>query len=297
MTLSLPPSTLDALVTAVQRGVEGRFPRNRREPEARVKDDGSLVTAVDTALQRSLGRSLAAGWPGIPVLGEESTATEASAILEGVQGKREGGRDGGSAPASFWCLDPLDGTSNFVAGFPAFGVSVALVDEEGPCLGVVHDLARGETFAAARGHGAWLDGRPMTPGDHLPRRLGDAMALVDLKRLPAPLAARVATEHPFRSQRNIGSSALEWCWLAAGRCHLYLHGSQRPWDYAAGMLILAEAGGSFVLDPEPMGSAGFDLDARAVIAAGSPPLLAAWRDWILDTDRQDPGGPAAPPSS
>ncbi len=311
----LPPD-LASLVSAVLATVEDVSLTTGPAPEEQTKGDGSLVTKMDMALQRSLTRNLQEGWPGIPVLGEESRPEEARAILEGLgalpgrsadsgftdrsvdsgftdrtSGSGFTGQPAGSAStgASFWCLDPLDGTSNFVAGFPVYAASVALVDEDGPRLGVVHDLARDETFAAVRGGGAWLGDRRLKSGEGAPNELAEAMALVDLKRLPGELAARVATEHPFRSQRNIGSSALEWCWVAAGRCHLYLHGSQKPWDYAAGMLILAEAGGSFVLDPKPSGSIGFDLEARSVTAASSEALLEAWRGWIAKPGEGPPG--------
>jgi myo-inositol-1(or 4)-monophosphatase len=306
----LPPD-LASLVSAVLATVEDVSLTTGPAPEEQTKGDGSLVTKMDMALQSSLTRNLQDGWPGIPVLGEESRPEEARAILEGLgalpgrsadsgftdrsvdsgftdrtSGSGFTGQPAGSAStgASFWCIDPLDGTSNFVAGFPLYAASVALIDEGGPRLGVVHDLARDETFAAVRGGGAWLGRRRLASGEGAPDDLAEAMALVDLKRLPPKLAARVATEHPFRSQRNIGSSALEWCWVAAGRCHLYLHGSQKPWDYAAGMLILAEAGGSFALEPEPSGSIGFDLKARSVTAASSEALLAAWQAWILKPD-------------
>jgi len=146
------------------------------------KGDGSLLTAVDQAMQRRLADELARDWPDVPVLGEESTAEEQDGVL------LAGCMDEGTP---FWCPDPLDGTSNFVLGFSAYPVSVALVD---------------------------------------------------LKGLPASLAVRVACEHSFRSRRNLGSAALEWCWVAAGRCPVHVHGRQKPWDYPAGMLILREAG-------------------------------------------------------
>jgi myo-inositol-1(or 4)-monophosphatase len=275
------PDDLAALVEAVLAGARAASRARGGEVEDQVKGDGSLVTEVDLALQGSLTRELARRWPGIPVLGEESDSMENRKLLDELRGEPGDVPMGAAAPAgAFWCMDPLDGTSNFVAGFPFYAVSVALVDGEGPRLGVVHDLARGETFASARNAGAWLGERRLTSADGAPAELAEAMALVDLKRLPPGLATRVATEHPFRSQRNLGSSALEWCWVAAGRCHLYLHGAQRPWDYAAGMLILSEAGGSSVLRPESVGAGAFDLQARQVVAAASPRLLAAWDAWV-----------------
>ncbi len=111
--------------------------------------------------------------------------------------------------------------------------------------------------------------------------LSSAMANVDLKRLDRKFAAKVASFPPFASQRNFGACALEWCYTAAGYFDLYLHGGQKPWDYAAGSLILAEAGGNMC---------GFEHDDywasppwhRSVIAALDPALFAQWRDWVRE---------------
>jgi myo-inositol-1(or 4)-monophosphatase len=80
--------------------------------------------------------------------------------------------------------------------------------------------------------------RPYAPGE----ALADCLAMVDFKRLPPERIARLFSAESFRSQRNLGSVALDWCWLAAGRFQLYLHGGQKLWDYAAGRLIADEAG-------------------------------------------------------
>jgi fructose-1,6-bisphosphatase/inositol monophosphatase family enzyme len=117
--------------------------------------------------------------------------------------------------------------------------------------------------------------------------LRDCVANVDYKRLVSGLADRLVRYPPYRSQRNLGSCVLEWCWLAAGRLQLYLHGGQRMWDYAAGSLILREAGGKFTT------VAGNPLDCRkftkrSVIAATSPELHALWLAWIREN--QQPWG-------
>lgn len=280
---SLPPD-LQALVNLVTRVSREEILPYDEGVDAERKGDGSLLTAVDEAMQRRLVEELARDWPGVPTLGEESTAREQDQVLSGCA-------DEGTP---FWCVDPLDGTSNFAMGFPAYAVSVALVDRDGTRLGVVHDPTRGETFAAARGHGAWLNGSPLPLRDVSASGLGTVLALVDLKRLPPPLAVRVATEHPFGSQRNLGSAALEWCWVAAGRCPIYVHGSQKPWDYAAGMLILEEAGGIFRLETDLEGhsdgddpggrGAGITLEPRAVVAASNQGLFDAWTKWIFGRD-------------
>ena len=113
-------------------------------------------------------------------------------------------------------------------------------------------------------------------------RLADCLAAVDFKRLPPRLAAALATRPPYRSQRSFGSVALDWCWLAAGRHNVYLHGGQKLWDYAAGQLILRESGatGGLLDDYRGDWARGFTLAPRIAVAASDADLLARWRDWI-----------------
>jgi myo-inositol-1(or 4)-monophosphatase len=228
------------------------------------KADGSQVTAADLAMQQRLTTELAAGWPDVGLLGEEMSAAEQQAQLARPQG-------------GVWLLDPLDGTSNFAAGIPFFSVSLALLREGEVQLGVVYDPSRDECFAATRGGGAFLNGEPLRPPP--PPPLNKAIALVDLKRLPPELVIRLAQGPPYASQRGLGSVALEWCWIAAGRCHLYLHGRQQLWDYAAASLILSEAGGhACTLDGEPVFRPR--LGPRTALAALDPQLFQAWRGWL-----------------
>lgn len=246
-------------------------------PDESKKDDGSIVTFVDAAIQGYLENSLAALYPDIPFIGEEMThARQVSVVCGSVR--------------RFWVLDPLDGTTNFVAGFPFYGVSLALIEDGVPVLGVVHDPVRSETFMASRGGGAFLNGLPLKSCP--PHRLSRCVANIDYKRLTRTLAERLVRSPPYRSQRNLGSCVLEWCWLAAGRFQLYLHGGQRLWDYAAGSLILDEAGGmarSFegkILDARTLGK-------RSVIAAGSAEMQRLWSAWIFrqgGVSASSPGG-------
>ncbi len=229
-----------------------------------VKTDGSVVTDADHAMQAHMQRVLAQHWPQYGFLGEEMAGHEH--LAEG------GARD-------LWCLDPLDGTSNFAAGIPFFAVSLALLIEGQPALGLVYDPVRDECFCAARGQGARLNEAPLAGTGPVPDDLRRAIACVDFKRLTRPLAARLATEPPYGSQRNFGSSSLEWCWLADGRFHIYLHGGQKLWDYAAGSLILAEAGGAAATFA---GEAVFrlGLEPRSVVAARDAQLFVDWRAWL-----------------
>ena len=232
------------------------------------KADGSIVTAADIAAQERVRAVLQANYPDIPLLAEEMPAAEQEAVL---RDNRQGA----------WCLDPLDGTSNYAAGFPFFALSLAWLSGGEVQLGLVYEPVRRELYAARRGGGATLNGRPLRLR---PKgvALAEAIALVDFKRLPVGLATRLACQPPFRSQRNLGSTALDWCWLAAGRADLYAHGGQRLWDYAGGMLVFAEAGGRPCLLDRWDGTCRAELTLRKRIAVGATDmaLQAEWLAWL-----------------
>ena len=249
---------------AANEELMGRFESVRSE----VKADGSLITAADLAMQQRVQRELAVRWPDFSLLGEEMTSTEQAAMLA-------------SSGRGLWCLDPLDGTSNFAAGIPFFAVSLALIRDGTVQAAIVYDPARSECFSALRGQGAWFNEQPIkAPASTASLR--DAMAMVDLKRLPAVLVRAFAERSPYRSQRSFGSVALDWCWIACGRCQVYLHGGQKLWDYAAGQLVLREAGGVGGLLDNYQGDwlDCCSLTPRIAIAATHPELLVQWRNWI-----------------
>lgn len=193
------------------------------------KSDGSLVTEADTAMQTVVATELEKNWPEYDFLGEEMTVAEQQALLD-------------SDYKGLWILDPLDGTTNFASGVPIFSVSLALVQNSEIILGCIYDPLRDEMFSAIKGEGAWLNDRSLQV-EKQGRKISQCITQVDLKRLPEKLATRLAADHPYASQRNFGSGALDWCWLAASRSQLYVHGGQKLWDHAAGHLILLEAGG------------------------------------------------------
>lgn len=229
------------------------------------KSDGSLFTQADLAAQEALTRELRAV-RDCPFLGEEMGEAEQAALWQDA------------AADELWCVDPIDGTSNFVNGIPYFAISAALIRAARPVVGVVYDPVADECFHACRGAGAWLDGEPL-PIKEGAASLREAIAEVDLKRLPRELAQLLGHQPPYASQRNFGASTLEWCYVAAGRFDVYLHGGQKLWDYAAGSLILEEAGGHYCgmhqddfWGPDPF--------RRSVIAALRPQLFSDWKDWI-----------------
>ncbi|MFN2309243.1 MAG: inositol monophosphatase [Gammaproteobacteria bacterium] len=254
--------TLCALVREAARAeLLPRFTRVTQQHKA----DGSILTEADLAIDAHLRSRLAQGWPEIGFLSEEMDSAAQARLLQ-------------STEQPLWCLDPLDGTSNFAAGIPFFGVSLALLRAGQPRLGVIYDPVRDECFSVREGAGARLNGTALrtTP---IALSLDRCVALIDFKRLDTALRQRLIETPPYHSQRNFGSCALEWAWLAAGRGHVYLHGGQKLWDFAAGSLLLHEAGGaSLTLEGQPVFQAA--LPPRSVVAAPDPALAQNWWSWL-----------------
>lgn len=255
---------IEALVEAVREvGRTEILPRAHRVRGER-KRDGSLFSKADTAAQAALIRRLQR-LVDCPVIGEEMTRDAQRAAW-------------GNGTGTAWCVDPIDGTTNFLQGIPYYAVSVALIERGRSRLAVVYNPAMDEAFHAVAGEGAFLDGVRIAPRA-APPRLAEAIASVELKRLPPAQAARLARELPWYSCRNFGAAALDWCWLAAGRFDVYLHASHMLWDYAAGSLILAEAGGVMsTLDADDF-FAG-EPWSKPVLAGREARLFAEWRDYI-----------------
>jgi myo-inositol-1(or 4)-monophosphatase len=189
------------------------------------------VTDTDRTLERHTRRVLTAEFPGMPVVGEEY------------------GADVGAADAEYrWVVDPVDGTTNYVAGMPWCAYSLALVDRDGPVVGVVADPYRGQIYAAARDRGARANGRPI----HLPARsdLSGAIVCTELLRKgPWPgmpeFIGNAAAAHA--NVRILGSAALAVVQVALGHAvAAVLHGCQE-WDVAGGIAVAREAG-AVVLD-------------------------------------------------
>lgn len=254
-------ATLAREVAAVE--IMPRFLHVARQQKA----DATLFSEADLAAQRYLLARL----PEIedcPVIGEEMSRAEQEAAWQAAEKNGSG----------LWCLDPIDGTTNFINGIPFFAVSIAYLEGGLPRIAVTYNPVSDELFAAAAGYGATLNGQPL-PLRKVSTDLSHSVAGVDFKRIPKCLADPLASESPFYSQRNFGCSTLEWCFIAAGRLDIYLHGGQMLWDYAAGSLILREAGGRMAtLDND-----NFDATPvwrRQVVAALQPEVFVSWRDWL-----------------
>lgn len=255
---------LKAVIAAVKLvTAEEIMPRYLKVAHQR-KSDGSLCTEADLAAQSALSKKLQAIL-NVPVMGEEMTAAEQDALWKA-------GHDG------LWCIDPIDGTSNFVRGLPYFAVSVALLRKGQSVLGVVYDPVANEMFAAEHERGALLNGEKLL-GREAVIPLEQALASVDLKRLNKKLVTQLATHPPYCSQRNFGASALDWCYSAVGRYDMYLHGGQKLWDYAAGSLIFLESGGHACCIETDDFAQG-DIWQRSVIAARDEKLFEEWKGWI-----------------
>lgn len=251
---------VESLVREVARAeILPRFKTARVER----KPDGSLVTEADVAAQAALEAGLQ-NIVSCPVMGEEMLEAEQHSLWQ--------------RPGWCWCIDPLDGTGNFVNGRPYFGVSIALAHGRVTQLAVIFDPNAGELFCAVRGRGAWLNARPLKlrPSG---LSLSQARAEAGLVRRLGPLKTALLQHPPFARLSTSGASVLQWCHLAAGRYEVFLHPGENPWDYAAGALILEEAGGclcTFTHDRYWEDAAW----QRSAIAAVSPGLFGPWRDWV-----------------
>jgi myo-inositol-1(or 4)-monophosphatase len=203
-----------------------------------------LVTEVDRASEAAVREVLGRHTPDLPVLGEEG---------------------GGDLRSTCWIVDPLDGTTNFVHGFPMYAVSIGLVVDGVPTVGVVHDVPRNHTYAAEHGRGATRDGAAIRVSPVAD--LGEALCLTGFpydRRQRAAFYLGYVQKALERTQgvRRSGSAALDLCQVACGAVDLYWEFTLGPWDVAAGAVIVAEAGGRIT-----------DLTGRA-LSVGAPRPLA-----------------------
>jgi myo-inositol-1(or 4)-monophosphatase len=195
---------------------------HRVETKTSVTD---MVTESDRASERLLVEGIRAARPDDAILGEEGTAKT------GTSGVR-------------WVLDPLDGTTNFLYGLPAFAVSIAVEVDGVTEVGVVVDAARRETFTATRGGGAHLDGRSLacTGCNDLGTALLGTGFSYDATRRAQQGAVLARVLPVVRDIRRVGAAAIDLCWVAAGRLDAFAEQGLAPWDLGAGALIAAEAG-------------------------------------------------------
>lgn len=230
--------------------------------EWRAKAHQDFVSDVDTGAERTVRAALLASVPDAQILGEELSP---------------------NAPADadlLFVVDPLDGTTNFLHGFPHYAVSIALVIRGTTQAGVVRNVVSGECFAAMRGRGATRDGAPIavsTIQDPALSLIGTGVPFRTPDQLPLYLRQLDVIARTTSGIRRAGSAALDLCDVACGRFEGFWELFLSPWDFAAGALIIREAGGlATTIDGAPLPL------ALSGVLAGSPTM----HQWLLTVMKQ-----------
>jgi len=228
-------SALLNVMTAAARKAGRSLKRDYGEVEnlqVSMKGPANFVTAADRRAEEILQAELTKARPGYGFLGEE------------------GGRRDGDDKSHCWIVDPLDGTTNFLHGIPQFAISIALEREGVIVAGVIYNPANEELFLAERGKGAFLNDQRLRVAAR--RRMSEAVVACgmphvgrgDLALFRSEIAA---VQERVAGLRRFGAAALDLAWLAAGRFDAFWERDLSPWDTAAGILMVREAGG-FVTD-------------------------------------------------
>jgi myo-inositol-1(or 4)-monophosphatase len=258
---------LDAMIVAARAAEDVIVAGAARRGDLvwQAKGQADYLTEIDTSseavIQRELTAALHDDFPDLRVLGEESW------------------RDEPLPRELAFVVDPLDGTTNFLHGIPAYSVSIAAIHETEPILALVLDIPHGEMFTAVRGFGARLNGTPIRVsqiadpekaliGTGFP--FGENADAVRYARQFVPIAGTTS------GIRRVGSAAIDLAWIAAGRYDAFWELHLSPWDIAAGVLLVREAGGLITgIDGTPA------TIETAPIVAGNPTMHA----WLLDVLR------------
>ncbi|HEY9447774.1 MAG TPA: inositol monophosphatase family protein [Burkholderiales bacterium] len=261
---------LNIAVKAARRagGLINRATRNLDIVNVQQKAANDFVSDVDREAEQTIIRTLLEAYPDHSILAEES----------GAAGKSE----------YQWIIDPLDGTTNFLHGFPQYAVSIALRHRGAITQAVVYDPGRNDLFTATRGRGAYLNETRLrvSKRTHLKASLiGTGFPIRELQRLDAYLGMLKSMIENTAGVRRPGAASLDLAYVAAGRLDGFWELGLRPWDIAAGSLLVTEAGG-LIGDLE--GNEGY-LESGNVVA-GSPkvfaqmlPLLAPHRASVAAT--------------
>ena len=230
--------------------------RHHQPLRARSKGDRDPVTNLDVQIERAVRASLKQDVPHIAFLGEEESSATGTRELT-------------------WALDPIDGTANLIHGLPLFAISLALVRDDHPVLGIIDVPALGQRYSAVHGQGANRNGQPIRVSDS--DSLADAMVTVGdfavgedaARRNELRLAVTAQLARRVLRVRMLGSAAIDLAWLAEGKTDACIILGSHPWDIAAGVIIAAEAGAKIV----DLDGSAHTLRAKATIAA-SPALIA-----------------------
>lgn len=241
-----------------------------------VKGRSDFVTEVDREAERRIVEIIRAAFPNDAIEAEEGTGGSAEAGDAAVR----------------WIIDPLDGTTNWLHGYPEYAVSIAAQDANGLVAGVVLNSALGETFDATRGGGARRNGEPIAVSKICDLRLalvGTGFPFKRLHLLPAYLETFSSVLRATSGIRRAGAAALDLCDVACGRLDAFFEFHLMPWDVAAGALIVREAGGFFEplrVPGLPMGSG--DLPAGGYVA-GAPGVWAEFQALMPDSGSLETG--------
>jgi len=221
--------------------------------EVKAKNKNDFVTQVDKAAEQAIIGVIHTAYPDHSILAEESGDTP------------------GARAEYRWVIDPLDGTTNYIHGFPQYCVSIALEHRGVPTHGVVYDPGKNELFTASRGRGAFLDDRRMRVSKCI--RLQDALVgtgfpYKEVSRLDLYMRQLRTMMTSSAGVRRAGAAALDLAYVAAGRLDAFWEMGLSRWDMAAGALLIQEAGG-MVADLQ----GGADFLDRGEIAAATPKVL------------------------
>ena len=235
------------------------------------KDRMDFASDMDEEAEKAAIKELRRANPEYAILGEEGGAQ---------RGNRGHSR-------YTWVIDPLDGTSNYLHGIPHWCVSIALVENGEPLHGVIFDPLRNELFTASRGSGAVLNDKRIRVSER--RELSGAMLITgfpprERERAPAQLDALRALLLEAEDVRRTGSAALDLAYVACGRSDGYFEAGVKPWDIAAGVLLVREAGGRVC---DFRGAATGPMDTRGIhgrhLVAGNQKLSAELQKAIVQS--------------
>jgi myo-inositol-1(or 4)-monophosphatase len=232
----LRSALINVMVAAARKAARG-LKRDFGEVEnlqVSLKGPANFVSAADHRAETVLREELGRARPGYGFLGEE------------------GGKQEGSDKTHTWIVDPLDGTTNFLHGIPQFAISIGLEREGTLIAGVIYNPANDELFTAERGKGAFLNDQRLRVAGR--RRLADAVIACALPHLGRGDLAQFRNElalvqDQVAGLRRFGAASLDLAWTAAGRLDGFWERNLSPWDVAAGILVVREAGG-FATDLE-----------------------------------------------
>ena len=221
--------------------------------EVKAKNKNDFVTQVDKAAEQAIIGVIRTAYPEHRILAEESGDTP------------------GARPEYLWVIDPLDGTTNYIHGFPQYCVSIALEHKGVLAQAVVYDPGKNELFTASRGRGTFLDDRRIRVSKCLQLKdalVGTGFPFKELSRLDLYLRQLRTLMTSCAGVRRAGAAALDLAYVAAGRLDAFWEMGLSRWDMAAGALLIQEAGG---MAADLQGGADF-LD-RGEIAAATPKVL------------------------